>query len=192
MPRREETAIMKRYLVPTTLLGLLALLLLAGCAGKNAAEQELPPRVDTAAPSTMTTDVSRQPTPLGVGSQGVQSGPVADHQAVAGLSRINFAYNQFTLDDASRQILEKNAAYLKAKATEKVVIEGHCDDRGSDEYNLALGERRAMAAKSYLVSLGIPAERLTTISYGEEQPLVTAANEEGWAQNRRAEFKVAR
>ena len=184
---------MKRFAVPAVLTCLLAVtLLFAGCAGKSATEQELPPRVDTAAPPTTTTDVSRQPAPLGVGSQGVESGPVADMQAVAGLSRIHFAYNQFTLDDEARQILEKNAAYLKAKSGEKVMIEGHCDERGSDEYNLALGERRAMAAKSYLLSLGIPAARLSTISYGEEQPLVTASTEEGWAQNRRAEFKVAR
>lgn len=181
---------MKRVLLPITLLSLV--LLAAGCASKTATEQEFPPRVDTQATPPATTDLSRQPAPLGVGSQGVQSGPVADHQAVSGLSRIHFEYNQFTLDDAARGVLEKNATYLKANAGGKVIIEGHCDDRGSDEYNLALGERRAMAAKSYLVSLGIPAERLATISYGEEQPLVTAASEEGWAQNRRAEFKVAR
>lgn len=181
---------MKRLFVPM-LLGLLALSF-AGCA-KKATEQEFPPRVDSAAPpAATTTDVSRQPAPLGVGSQGVQSGPVADLKSVAGLSRVHFAYNQFTLDEEARAVLEKNAAYLKAKAAEKIVIEGHCDERGSDEYNLALGERRAMAAKSYLVSLGIAAERLATISYGEEQPLVTGAGEESWAQNRRAEFKVAR
>ena len=88
--------------------------------------------------------------------------------------------------------LEQNAVYLRSNPALKVVIEGHCDDRGSDEYNLALGERRAVAAKNYLVSLGIAAERLSVISYGEEQPLVTAANEEGWAKNRRAEFKAVR
>lgn len=182
---------MRKAIFPVILIGLLAItMLFAGCA-KKATEQEFPPRVDTAAP-TATTDVSRQPAPLAVGSQGVQSGPVADMQSVAGLSRVHFAYNQFILDDEARATLEKNATYLKANPTQKIVIEGHCDERGSDEYNLALGERRAIAAKGYLVSLGIPAERLSTISYGEEQPLVAAANEEAWAQNRRAEFKVAR
>lgn len=183
---------MRKFVVPATLTCLLAAtLFFAGCAGKSATEQEFPPREETAA-ATATTDLSRQPAPLGVGSQGVQSGPVADLQAVAGLSRIHFDYNQFTLDEEARRTLEKNAAYLKGNPGEKVVIEGHCDERGSDEYNLALGERRAMAARSYLLSLGIPAARLSTISYGEEQPLVTASTEEGWAQNRRAEFKVAR
>lgn len=162
--------------------------LMAGCATKTKpAEETVAPPV--APPET--TDVSRQQ-PLGVESQPVQSGPVADLRAVSGLERIYFTYNQFTLEDAARVTLEKNAVYLRNHATEKIVIEGHCDERGSDEYNLALGERRALAAKNYLVSLGIPAERLNVLSYGEEKPLVAAANEEAWAQNRRAEFKVAR
>jgi peptidoglycan-associated lipoprotein len=163
--------------------------LVAGCASKTK------PAAETAATpvaTSETTDVSRQPTPLGVESQSAQSGPVADLQSVAGLERIHFAYNQFTLEDAARVTLEKNAIYLRNHAVGKVVIEGHCDERGSDEYNLALGERRAMAAKNYLVSLGISGERLSVISFGEEKPLVTASNEEAWAQNRRAEFKVAR
>jgi peptidoglycan-associated lipoprotein len=176
--------------VLTTLLCLLtAIMLVAGCASKTKPEAGA---AAAAGSTTATTDVSRQPAPLGVDSQGVQSGPVADHQAVAGLSRIHFAYNQFTIDADARITLEKNAAYLKANPAEKIVIEGHCDERGSDEYNLALGERRAMAAKSYLVSLGIAADRIRTISYGEEMPLVAASNEEAWAKNRRAEFKVVR
>jgi peptidoglycan-associated lipoprotein len=165
------------------------LLAAAGCASKTAPAPE--PSVQAPAP-TATTDLSQQPAPLGVGSQPVQSSPVADHRAVAGLERVHFAYNQFTLDDQSRLTLEQNAVYLRKNPAVKVVIEGHCDDRGSDEYNLALGERRAAAAKNYLVSLGIVAERLSIISYGEEQPLVPAANEEGWAKNRRAEFKAIR
>ena len=88
------------------------------------------------------------------------------------------------------RILGENAKYLNAMSNVQVVIEGHCDERGSDEYNLALGESRALAAKSYLVSLGISAKRLSVISYGEEKPLVTGSGEEAWAQNRRAEFKA--
>ena len=166
-----------------------SLLAAAGCASKTAPAEES--AIPTPAPMA-TTDVTQQPAPLGVGSQPVQSGPVADHRAVAGLERIHFAYNQFTLDDQSRLTLEQNAIYMRNNPAVKLVIEGHCDDRGSDEYNLALGERRAAAAKNYLVSLGVAAERLSIISYGEEQPLVPAANEEGWAKNRRAEFKAVR
>ena len=111
---------------------------------------------------------------------------------MAGLERIHFAYNQFTLEDAARATLEQNAIYLRNNSAVKIVIEGHCDERGSDEYNLALGERRALAAKNYLVSLGIAADRMRVISYGEEKPLVAESNEAAWAKNRRAEFLVAR
>lgn len=170
---------------------LLSLLLLSACASKTKTAPE--PAATSPAPAPMaTTDMTQQPVARGIESQPVQSGPVADHQAVAGLMRIHFSYNQFTLEDAARVTLEQNAVYLRNKPAEKVVIEGHCDERGSDEYNLALGERRAVAAKNYLVSLGIAAERLSVVSYGEEQPLVAASNEEAWGKNRRAEFKVVR
>jgi peptidoglycan-associated lipoprotein len=117
--------------------------------------------------------------------------PVAPELAsVAGLQRIQFAFDQHTLSDQARETLAGNAAWLKANPGARVVIEGHCDERGSDEYNLALGERRALAAQNYLVSLGIAASRLSTISYGEERPLTPGQSEEAWEQNRRAEFKV--
>lgn len=173
-----------------TALLMAALLALAGCASKTTPTQDSETVINP--PATATTDVSQKPQPLGVESQPVQSGPVADLQTVAGLQRVHFAYNQFTLDDQARATLEQNAAYLRKNPGLKVVIEGHCDERGSDEFNLALGERRAVAARNYLVSLGIAAESLSIISYGEEQPLVAAAKEDAWAKNRRAEFKVAR
>lgn len=167
-------------------------LTVAGCASKIRPEQDFGPRTDDRTTSTPVTDVSQQPKPLAVESQPVQSDAVADHQTVAGLQRVLFGYNLFTLDEPARAILEQNAAYLRKNSGQKIVIEGHCDERGSDEYNLALGERRAMTARNYLVSLGIDAGRLSVISYGEERPLVAATSEDGWAQNRRAEFKVAR
>lgn len=138
------------------------------------------------------TDVSQQPEVMGAGSGSISSEGVADHQAVQGLERIHFDFDQFTLSPEARTVLNQNARYLQANSGLKVVIEGHCDERGSDEYNLALGERRAAAAKQYLVSLGISADRLSIISYGEERPLVDQANEQAWAQNRRAEFKAIR
>lgn len=118
------------------------------------------------------------------------SGTVPSHDAVAGLVRIHFDFDQFTLSNEARLVLTSNANYLKANGGVQVVIEGHCDERGSDEYNLALGESRALAAKNYLVSMGISASRLSVISYGEEKPLQKGADEQAWAQNRRAEFKV--
>jgi peptidoglycan-associated lipoprotein len=84
--------------------------------------------------------------------------------------------------------LKANAAWLQANDKRSVTIEGHCDERGTDEYNIALGERRAVTAKGYLVNLGIPANRLKTVSFGEERPFATGHNEEAWAQNRRAHF----
>lgn len=179
---------MKRLFVTLILAALVAA---AGCSTKTTITPEPAEPAPAQAPMP-TTDVTQQPAVRGVESQPVQSGPVADHQAVAGLERIHFAYNQFTLDETARITLEQNAVYLRNKPAEKVIIEGHCDERGSDEYNLALGERRAVAAKNYLISLGIAADRLSIISYGEEKPLVTGSNEESWAKNRRAEFKAVR
>ena len=108
--------------------------------------------------------------------------------AVAQMQPIYFDFDQHTLTMQAREILDGNTAYLQANPDVKVVISGNCDERGSDEYNLALGERRAVAARDYLVSMGIAAERLSTISYGEEKPADTAHTEAAWALNRRAEF----
>jgi peptidoglycan-associated lipoprotein len=114
---------------------------------------------------------------LGTGEQG----PLKD---------IHFAFDSSDLDEQARTILQDNANWLKDHAKAKVEIEGHCDERGTVEYNLALGARRAGAAKDYLVALGVPADRLTTISYGEELPLCQEHNEECWQQNRRVHFVV--
>ena len=122
------------------------------------------------------------------GSMKAEVVPTHDH--IAGMERVLFDFDQFTLSAEARGILGNNAKYLQANSGTNVVIEGHCDERGSDEYNLALGESRALAAKSYLVSLGISAKRLSVISYGEEKPLSKGAGESAWGQNRRAEFKA--
>lgn len=111
--------------------------------------------------------------------------PVA---VAAVLSPVYFDFDQHTLTEASRQILMENVRYLEANPTTSIVIEGHCDERGSDEYNLALGERRAAAAQQYLVSMGISSQRVRIISYGEEKPADFASTEAAWAKNRRAEF----
>lgn len=120
----------------------------------------------------------------------MMSETVPSHMQMAGMEKIYFDFDQFTLSAEARETLNDNAEYLKMNDNVQVVIEGHCDERGSDEYNLALGESRALAAKNYLVSLGISAKRLSVISYGEEKPAVSGANESAWAQNRRAEFKA--
>jgi peptidoglycan-associated lipoprotein len=108
------------------------------------------------------------------------------------LTRIHFDFDSYVLTKDARDILARDADLLLKQITGKVTVEGHCDERGSDEYNLALGEKRAKAAMNYLVTLGIPADRLSVISYGKEKPLDPGHDEAAWAQNRRAEFVVTK
>lgn len=108
------------------------------------------------------------------------------------LGDVYFEFDKATLTDATRSQLGKNADFLKSQDGEDFVItiEGHCDERGTNDYNLALGDRRANSARDYLTSLGISGDRLKTISYGEERPQCEVSNEDCWQQNRRAYFRV--
>ncbi len=112
--------------------------------------------------------------------------PVADGP----LKDINFAFDSYKLDSTARTILAGNAEWLKANSGAKVQIEGHCDERGTNEYNMVLGANRARAAMEHLRTLGVEASRMSTVSYGEELPLDPAHNEAAWAKNRRDHFKV--
>lgn len=100
--------------------------------------------------------------------------------------RVFFAYDSSELTQEGQATLQRQAKWLQQYSHVNIVVEGHCDERGTRAYNLALGERRAEAARSYLVSLGVPQARLTTVSYGKERPAVLGSNESSWAQNRRA------
>ncbi|MBN1223616.1 MAG: peptidoglycan-associated lipoprotein Pal [Candidatus Aminicenantes bacterium] len=106
------------------------------------------------------------------------------------LGMINFDYDKYFIRDDAKPILESNAAWLSKWKTVKLLIEGHCDERGTEEYNLALGEKRAKSTMDYLVSLGISADRLKIISYGKSQPLDPGQSEAAWAKNRRAQFTI--
>ncbi|MCF8051941.1 MAG: peptidoglycan-associated lipoprotein Pal [Desulfobacterales bacterium] len=103
---------------------------------------------------------------------------------------IYFEFDSSALLTPAQDTLSRKAQYLRENPNIRLIIEGHCDERGTDEYNLALGDRRANSAKSFLVDLGISPSRLTTISYGEERPLDPRHNEEAWAKNRRCEFVI--
>ena len=103
---------------------------------------------------------------------------------------IHFDFDKYNIRPADADILKENAALLKKYAKGKIQIEGHCDERGTTEYNLALGERRANSTKKYLLSLGFPADRISTISYGKERPLDPGHNEEAWTKNRRGHFVI--
>ncbi len=111
------------------------------------------------------------------------NGPLAD---------IYFGYDRATLSPEAEEALRGHARWLGQNLGSRVVIEGHCDERGTVEYNLALGDQRARVAMEYLVSLGVDLERLTTVSYGKERPKTVGADESAWAQNRRAHFVVTR
>lgn len=103
---------------------------------------------------------------------------------------IHFEFDKSELTANAREILKEKAEWLENNPSEDVLIEGHCDERGTTEYNLALGERRAKAARDFLINMGISESRLSYVSYGEEKPLDPASNPEAWAKNRRAEFVI--
>lgn len=117
-------------------------------------------------------------------------GDAAAAEAVS--APVYFSFDDYTLDSGSQARLQKLADYMKGHSSTVVQIEGHCDERGSIEYNLALGERRAQSVKNFLTQLGIDGSRLPTISYGEEKPASDGHDESSWTKNRRAEFVVSK
>jgi peptidoglycan-associated lipoprotein len=166
------------------MLGLLvvALVAIVGCAKKAT---EAPPTPPPAPPQTETTPPTPPPppppTPPTPPTPVIGSG---DFQAVF------FDFDSYTLRDDARAALDANAGMLRNNGGVVITIEGHCDERGTAEYNQALGERRAAAAREYLVQAGISADRIQTISYGKERPFDPGHDEAAWAQNRRAHFLV--
>ncbi len=163
----------------TKLMFTAALLALAGCASK-------PKDIATLGPST---EAPPQQTNTGPGStvtDTVVPGSAADFKRSVTSDTIHFATDMFDIDPESRAILDTQAAWLLKYPNARATIEGHCDERGTREYNLALGDRRATAAKNYLAARGIDPSRLTTISYGKERPVALGSDEGSWAQNRRA------
>lgn len=161
----------------TRILGMVAVLaMLAACetpADKAATTQG----AGTTAPAASTT-VAPAAVP------GIRPGTQADLVANVG-DRVFFDFDKYDLKPEGRATLEKQAAWLKNYPNVAIVVEGHCDERGTREYNLALGERRANAVKDYLVANGIQAARIKTLSYGKERPVALGSNDAAWAQNRR-------
>jgi peptidoglycan-associated lipoprotein len=122
----------------------------------------------------------------GLGSR--DTGPITDRSGESPLASIYFDFDRFALRGDAQGTLKANGQLLRDNPSWQVQVEGNCDERGSDEYNLALGKKRAEAAKAYLVDLGIDAGRISTISYGEENPADPSSNETAWAKNRRDDF----
>jgi len=113
-------------------------------------------------------------------------GSAADFLDKVGSDKVYFATDSYEIDSASQATLDRQSGWLNQYPAVKITIEGHCDERGTREYNLALGDRRANSVKNYLAGKGISTARITTISYGKERPAATGSDEEAWAQNRRA------
>ena len=183
---------------PRSLVLIAGLLLLApvilgsvGCKKKPPAEQPAaaPPAQPVTAPKPI---VEPPPPPPPPPPKPVASKPItaADLNMQKILRTVYFDYNKYDLRDDTRAGLSVNSEWLKANSKWRVLIEGHCDDRGTNEYNMALGDKRANAVRQYLITAGIDASRVRTISYGEERPVDPGHSEDAWAKNRRAEFVI--
>lgn len=176
----------------------LAALVLGGCANKEVVKSEeavvpkaaessvaAPAKAEAKAESAKPVETAASLDPTGAKQAAKAAAPVAD----SSLETVYFDFDKSDLRQDARNVLSKNAeVLLKAKPNAKIQIEGHCDERGSSEYNLALGDRRAKSSLQYLITLGVKADRLSTISYGKEKPAVQGNDEAAWAKNRRAEF----
>ncbi len=156
-----------------TLIAVCAVAALAACASRPTETSSVP---ETSGPAT---EAPRGPVP----------GSVEDFRVSVG-DRVFFGYDRFDLTPEARSVLERQAAWLRQYPGVSVLVAGNCDERGTREYNLALGARRAAAARDYLVSLGVGSNRLETASYGKERPLDPRANEEAWSVNRNSHTQI--
>lgn len=165
-----------RYLLVATLFFTIAMVY-PGCSKKVVTQEPTVPTEQKPLPPAepeKTAPVALEETPV--------------QKEVLSFKDVNFDFDKFDIRSDARDILTEHARKLIANPTAKVQIEGHCDERGTVEYNLALGEKRAASVKTFLVNYGVKADQLTTISYGKERPIDTRHNEEAWAKNRRAVF----
>ncbi len=163
----------------SVLLAATALVAVAGCAKKR------PPVLPPAPADGGAVDQGNGG--LGGSSTGaIVPGSDADFQRSVQSNTVNFALDMYDIDSTARAILDSQSQWLARYPNVRITIEGHADERGTREYNLALGDRRANATKNYLAAKGVPAERMTTISYGKERPLKVGSDDQSWAENRRA------
>ena len=183
----------------TTVLLLTAVVLVAGCGKKTkpVLNPVAPPPATAnnqpAAPPAAPPERVEEPLPVPeqpIAEDNISNRSLDDLNKDSPLKPIFFPLDQSDLDDTARAAVNSNAEVLKKYATWVVTVEGHCDERGTAEYNLALGERRAVAVKTYLVSLGISPDRLRTVSYGKEFPFDPGHTEDSWSKNRRAQFVI--
>jgi len=175
----------------------LAAVLAAGCAKKQTVKSDVdagapPPEVASTAPGmgeapVKETPVKEAPTMTAREAEAARGVAVTEEKP-SSFEDVRFDFDQSALREDGKRICQDVAAYMKGHPRATLLIEGHCDERGTAEYNLALGERRATAVKNYLVSLGVSKAALSTVSFGKERPLDPGHNEAAWAKNRRAHF----
>lgn len=190
---------MTRHATALMVLVLLLTVVVAGCTGKAKppVARPMPPPVATGGGPPP--PPPPPPTPVMEPTVSVPPMPVEDTIGSKSLDDLNrdsplralfFDLDSSDVNAEGQQILQANAAVLKKYPTMQVTVEGHCDERGTAEYNLALGERRALAAKNYLLSLGIPSDKVKTVSYGKEFPFDAGHDDGAWSKNRRAHFVI--
>jgi peptidoglycan-associated lipoprotein len=156
---------------------LVAMTAVAGCGGKKATDTPPPIEPSNTPTETVTETPVSQPDPA-----------TSDQLDFSAISDVFFDFDSYSLSTEAKGTLEANARELKRTSMGNVTIEGHCDERGTKAYNLALGEKRANAAKEFLVALGVNGSRISTVSYGKERPFDDGHDESAWAKNRRAHF----
>lgn len=162
-------------MMKTTLLALLGVFLLTSCASK---------KPSNSADSAMDANDANK------AGLNLELNGDSDSNTAGGLKTVYFKVDSSTIGEESKTILKNNAAFLASNAAVTVQVEGHCDERGSRQYNLALGERRARAVRDYLKALGVASDRISVISYGNEKPTAEGHDESAWSQNRRGNFVI--
>jgi peptidoglycan-associated lipoprotein len=189
--KRRKLAMNNQQKIGFWLIALLAVVALGGCSSTTA-ERDAPSTATANSPLETKKQFISKPveSPATSSLEARQSGESTATPAASPLKEIYFDFDGYGLRADARATLKANGDWLKANPSAVVQIEGHCDERSTAEYNLALGAKRAQAAKAYLATLGIAAERLSTISYGEELPQCTEHTEECWQKNRRARFVI--
>jgi peptidoglycan-associated lipoprotein len=185
---------------------------ITGCAGKksytgidNSGAAASAAQTSGATPSTIATPAVSFEKSSGITGSGITDSSLSGDEAskrrgsaegadtaASSLKTVYFDFDAFLLSAEARETLTGNARFLESNAKTQVTIEGHADERGSDEYNLALAEKRAVAVKRYLQSLGVSAERMDTVSFGEDKPAVEGDNEAAWSKNRRVDFVIVK
>jgi peptidoglycan-associated lipoprotein len=183
---------MNRKMTRTIIVFFCVTLFAAGCAKKELVKSEepiAPPTAVEKAPAVTTPAEKPAPETPAVKEETLQE-TTKEAAPAATMETIHFDFDSYVLSAEARDILKKNADWMTGNPTAKVQVQGNCDERGSAEYNLALGENRAKAAAKYLETLGIASDRLSTISFGKEKPVDTGNNEAAWAKNRRDDFVI--